>query len=92
MTRAFDFTQGILLEDGPRRLHPLAVVWNGRIPENVSRAASFALAYAATVHKAQGSEWPRVLVIDEFDSEDRARWLYTAITRASDEVVIVPRT
>jgi exodeoxyribonuclease-5 len=55
------------------------------------RRASFALGYAITVHKAQGSEWPRVLVLDEFTGADRARWLYTAITRASEAVCVVPQ-
>jgi hypothetical protein len=31
------------------------------------------------------------MVMDEFDGEDRVRWLYTAITRASFEIVIVPQ-
>jgi len=49
----------------------------------------FGLAYAITVHKAQGSEWPRVLVVDEFhEILERPRWLYTAITRASEAVRI----
>jgi exodeoxyribonuclease V len=51
----------------------------------------FALAYAITVHKAQGSEWPRVLIVDDFGIEhERARWLYTAISRAAEAVRIVP--
>ena len=52
----------------------------------------FAYAYAITTHKAQGSEWGKVLVFEEgfpFDQEDHKRWLYTAVTRASDKVVIV---
>lgn len=40
-----------------------------------------------TVHKAQGSEWPRVLVIDHptkvMSNDDQRRWRYTAVTRAS---------
>ena len=46
--------------------------------------------YAYTVHKSQGSEWERVLVIDEFvgSQEMYNRWLYTAITRAKKEVTI----
>jgi ATP-dependent exoDNAse (exonuclease V) alpha subunit len=48
--------------------------------------------YAITCHKAQGSEWPRVIVIDDgwqrWVPEDRARWLYTAITRASEKLII----
>ena len=52
----------------------------------------FDFAYAITCHKAQGSEWDKVLVIEErfpFPKEEHARWLYTAATRASDKLVIV---
>ena len=51
----------------------------------------FALAYAATVHKAQGSEWPSVLLVDEFRGaeDDRRSWLYTGITRAAKRVTMV---
>lgn len=41
--------------------------------------------YAITAHKSQGSAFPTVVVYDDgFGriAEDRARWLYTAITRA----------
>ena len=51
-------------------------------------------AYAITCHKAQGSEWPNVLVVDDWpkrrnDQDTRIKWLYTAITRASKKVTIV---
>lgn len=52
----------------------------------------FAYGYAITGHKAQGSEWDKVLVIEErfpFDKNEHARWLYTAVTRASDKVVLI---
>lgn len=52
----------------------------------------FAYAYAITCHKAQGSEWKKVLCFEErfpFDKTDHARWLYTAITRAEEKLVIV---
>lgn len=52
----------------------------------------FAYAYAITVHKAQGSEWDNVVVLEEkfpFDKEEHARWLYTACTRASKKLVLV---
>lgn len=51
----------------------------------------FALAYAATAHKYQGSEAPRVLVFDEMPAtnSDRPRWLYTALTRAQQHVTVV---
>lgn len=47
------------------------------------------LAYAISVHKAQGSQWPRVIV-PVFPSRllDRTL-LYTAITRATEQVVLV---
>lgn len=52
----------------------------------------FAYGYAITCHKAQGSEWEKVLVLEEsfpFDKEEHARWLYTACTRASDKLILV---
>ena len=51
----------------------------------------FAYAYAITVHKAQGSEWDKVVVLEEsfpFNKEEHARWLYTACTRASEKLVL----
>jgi len=49
-------------------------------------------AYALTVHKSQGSQWKDVLVFDEsaaFGSEVGRRWIYTAITRASEKLTVV---
>ena len=48
--------------------------------------------WAITCHKAQGSQWENVLVWDDGlgrTAEDRARWLYTAITRAERGLVIL---
>ncbi|MBC8339400.1 MAG: AAA family ATPase [Rhodospirillales bacterium] len=48
--------------------------------------------YAITAHKAQGSSFPTVVVYDDGlgrTAEDRARWLYTAITRAEWGLVIL---
>ena len=46
--------------------------------------------YALTVHKAQGSQVRRAVVVVErsahSDSVTVAKWLYTAVTRATDEV------
>lgn len=48
--------------------------------------------YALTAHKAQGSEWDRVVVVEEIAPQWSAeRWRYTAITRAAKEVLIVLR-
>jgi exodeoxyribonuclease-5 len=53
----------------------------------------FDWAYAITAHKAQGSEWPRVVVIDDrlmaHDRDFRRRWLYTAVTRSSERLTIL---
>lgn len=52
----------------------------------------FTYGYAITCHRAQGSEWDKVLVIEEkfpFGKEEHARWLYTAVTRCSDKLVLV---
>ena len=52
---------------------------------------SFDYGYAITCHKSQGSQWENVLIYDEsFCFRDQwERWLYTAITRASEKVTIV---
>lgn len=54
-------------------------------------ADEFDYGYALTVHKSQGSQWSKVCVLDESGcfKADRHKWLYTAITRAADEVTIV---
>ena len=52
----------------------------------------FTYAYAITTHKSQGSEWPKVVVLEEkfpFDKVEHARWLYTACTRSSEKLVLV---
>lgn len=52
----------------------------------------FTYGYAITGHKSQGSEWAKVLAIEEsfpFVKEEHQRWLYTACTRASEKLVLV---
>lgn len=52
----------------------------------------FVYGYAITTHRAQGSEWDKVLVIEEkfpFERDEHAKWLYTAVTRASEKLVLV---
>lgn len=50
-------------------------------------------AHALTVHAAQGSEWPRVMVAMETlrmrDADDARRWRYTASTRARSKLIVV---
>lgn len=51
----------------------------------------FDFAWAITCHKSQGSEFPKILVHNEAfgTKEEKQRWLYTAITRASNDCTII---
>jgi exodeoxyribonuclease-5 len=57
----------------------------------VQKPKEFAYGYVVTVHKFQGSQANKVLVYAERlgDREYFAKWLYTACTRAVEQVVIV---
>jgi exodeoxyribonuclease-5 len=81
--------------------------------EGRGNIAAMTFAQAITCHKSQGSQWDRVLVVDESHIFARAaattamqagsppsaadaaghingqRWLYTAITRAAEQVVVI---
>ena len=51
-------------------------------------------AYAVTCHKAQGGQWKRVFIdqgniTDDQLGTDYYRWLYTALTRATEEVFLI---
>ena len=47
--------------------------------------------YALTVHKSQGDSYKRPIIFEEFlgNAENHKKWLYTAVTRASEKVFIV---
>ena len=52
----------------------------------------FTYGYAITGWKAQGSEWDKVLIIEEnfpFDEETHKKFLYTCVTRGAKKVVLV---
>lgn len=57
-------------------------------------ALQMKFAYAITCHKAQGGQWPCVFVDqgylnDEMLNTEFLRWLYTAITRATEQLFLV---
>ena len=70
-----------MFEEGPE-----AVPWDRR-----KNSDEFDYGYALTVHKAQGSQWDKLILFDESFAfrETRERWLYTAITRAAEQITIV---
>ena len=61
-----------------------------RIGDIIPRQITYG--YALTGHAAQGSQWSKVLVLEEnfpFDREEHKRWLYTCCTRPEDKLVLV---
>ena len=63
---------------------------NSRRPTQYLVPMEFTYAYAITYWKAQGSEWDKVIVMEEgfpYDRETHSRAMYTAITRASQKVI-----
>ncbi|MBK6830458.1 MAG: ATP-binding domain-containing protein [Flavobacteriales bacterium] len=59
-----------------------------------ANALQIKYAYAVTGHKAQGGQWHTVFVdqgyvTDEMIDKEYVRWLYTAITRATDQLYLL---
>jgi len=89
--RLFNGDVGVTLEAGDGRLEVVFMGSDGelrryppsRLPENQT-------VYAMTVHKSQGSEWDRVLLVlpSEQSRVLTRELLYTAITRARSRVEI----
>ncbi len=83
--RAVTLSNGAVVHEGNFAiLHKLRAVGE----EPICR---FEFAYAVTCHKAQGSEFDFVVVFDESWAfgEEKNRWLYTAITRAKEKLLII---
>ena len=63
------------------------------VEKNLGDINFFDFGYALTVHKAQGSQAKRVVVFEErfpkMDDDTFRRWLYTAVTRAEEELYII---
>ena len=67
-------------------------IFNGEELEWYERleADEFDYGYALACHKSQGSQWDHVMIIDQSSAFRGAarQWLYTAITRAAEKVVV----
>ena len=69
---------------------PTVTAKNWKLFPKLWRPKEFDYGYCITCHKAQGSEYGKVLVFEEFlRGGHHAEWLYTAATRARDKLVIV---
>lgn len=90
----------LLSEDGSTRIElEFPPFMEELVPENRQPPrghCAFRFIYAITAHTAQGSEWPSVQVhAPSFHSQrtwrpdEARRWLYTAITRAREDVYIL---
>ncbi len=86
-----------LPEDNSRKVHNL---WHHRYRYNKTfretknkkddpylNALDIRYGYVMTTHKAQGGEWDQVILHSETPhNSDRLQWLYTAVTRAKEEL------
>lgn len=52
-------------------------------------AVNTTFGFCITAHKSQGSQWDIVIVVDEGIHIERKRWLYTAITRAKNCLIVI---
>ena len=77
-----------------RSLRCVDVVFEDRVARyTFENASELELAYAVTVHKSQGSEYPVVILVLSYPSERLyyRSLLYTAVTRAKKLLIIVGR-
>lgn len=69
---------------------PTVTQYNFKRFPKLFKPREFDYGYCITTHKAQGSEYNKVLVFEEFlKGGHHTEWLYTAATRAKEKLVIV---
>lgn len=66
---------------------------NPNAAEKTTTGCNWDLAYAISLHKAQGSDWPwTIIMIDDYPGAkkicDRS-WIYTAISRAKSKCILI---
>lgn len=80
------------LTTGKKYLTPKQEYSISKLKENPSLPIEFNYGYAITCHKSQGSQWDKILLLEEsfpFDKEEHARWLYTGVTRAAQKATLI---
>lgn len=83
-SRAASHTVGVVfIDDDMNDVHEINTA-GGFAPD------VFQFGYCLTVHKAQGSEWPRVILMTHWDHATtlNREFLYTAVTRAAEEFTV----
>lgn len=80
-------------EDYPE-IHAKKALWEKIMQSPYYNALQVRFAYAVTCYKAQGGQWKRVfidpgVVSDEHLGVEFYRWLYTALTRAREQVYLI---
>ena len=86
----FDRLQAAYEEEEPDRRRRNALIKK----DPYYNALQVKFAYAITCHKAQGGQWPVVFVDQGYLTEEMMdkpyyRWLYTAVTRASEKLYLL---
>ena len=82
----------MLKSDGIELGHALAwIEWDDgeRRPVFAEMLENIELGYALTVHKAQGSQWKRLIVVLTGSKMLDRTLIYTAVTRAQSQVIII---
>ncbi len=87
----FNGDTGLILKDDLGELRACFLIDNSLRWVDLSRLPSHETAYAMTIHKSQGSEFDAISVLlpDEDNSILNRELLYTAITRAKKQLMIV---
>jgi len=91
-----DDTLQLFIEDGaaPQSIEAWQAPFRGEKLERWDSSGDtqeFTYGYVLTCHKSQGSQFPSVIVFDEsrYFRADAGRWLYTAVTRASERLTLI---
>ena len=77
--------------EGIKEFIPLSVahITGERVPKKI-KVVRWVYGYAMTCHKAQGSGWQTVVIVDSHcRPDDGRRWRYTAATRARTKLIVI---
>lgn len=82
------------LKDDKRTLTPRQMAQLRKNLKSIDPPFDFSYGGAITTHRAQGSQWDKVLVFEEnfpTESKEHSRWVYTAVTRPAKNLIFVKK-